>query len=153
MTPDSPKKNGQGEPEKVPSSESGSTMKAAPNGPLFDPRRMSIEDLADPDRAEQALTHWDEIEPKLLTAIESHPQHGPRLSMLRRADRWLEARGPELRPAGPCPTSEELSDFGRGPGFGPLSAHRRSRWSCRGSPPMPTAGSKDDPTYVPADAC
>jgi hypothetical protein len=125
MTPDSPKKNGQGEPEKVPSSESGSTMKAAPNGPLFDPRRMSIEDLADPDRAEQALTHWDEIEPKLLTAIESHPQHGPRLSMLRRADRWLEARGPELRPAGPCPTSEELYDFGRGPGFGPLSANRR----------------------------
>ena len=35
--------------------------------------------------------HWDELEPKLLTAIESHPQHGPRLAMLRRADRWLDA--------------------------------------------------------------
>jgi hypothetical protein len=125
MNPDASKKNGQAEPERGPASESGSTMKAAPNGPFFDPRRLSIEDLADPDRAEEALTHWEELEPKLLTAIEIHPQHGPRLSMLRRADRWLEAHGPELSSAGACPTSEELYDFGRGPGFGPLTSDRR----------------------------
>lgn len=125
MNPDAPKKNGLGEPGRWPPSESGSTMKAAPNGPFFDPRRLSIEDLTDPDRAEEALTHWEELEPNLLTAIESHPQHGPRLTMLRRADRWLEAHGPELSSAGPCPSSEELYDFGRGPGFGPLSSERR----------------------------
>jgi hypothetical protein len=100
-------------------------MKAAPNGPFFDPRRLSIEDLTDPDRAEEALTHWEELEPNLLTAIESHPQHGPRLSMLRRADRWLDRNAPKMRPAGPCPSSEELYDFGRGPGFGPLASARR----------------------------
>jgi hypothetical protein len=37
MNPDDPKKNGQAEPERRPPSESGSTMKAAPNGPFFDP--------------------------------------------------------------------------------------------------------------------
>src|SRR5262245_22561147 len=105
MTPDAPKKNGQGEPEPAPPSESGSTMKAAPNGPFFDPRRLRIEDLADPKRADEALTHWDELEPSLLLAIETHPQHGPRLSLLRRADRWLEAHGPELAAAGACPSS------------------------------------------------
>ena len=125
MNPDAPRKNGQGEPNRRSPSESGSTMNPARNGPLFDPRGLRIEDLLDPRRADEALAHWDELEPGLLTAIESHPQHGPRLKAVRRAERWLGERGPELRVAGPCPTSEELYDFGRGPGFGPLSSERR----------------------------
>ena len=125
MTPDAPKKNGQGEPESDPPSESGSTMNPARNGPLFDPRGFRIEDLQDPKRADEALAHWEELEPTLLTAIESHPQHGPRLQVIRRAETWLSKHGPRLMAAGPCPTSEELYDFGKGPGFGPLTADRR----------------------------
>jgi hypothetical protein len=125
MTPDAPKKSSPGEPDRTSPSESGSTMKAARNGPLFDPRGFRVEDLQDPKRAEEALAHWDELEPTLLTAIEGHPQHGPRLKVLRRAEKWLGDHGPELMIAGPCPTSEELYDFGRGPGFGPLTADRR----------------------------
>ncbi len=125
MTTDPQKKPTEGDPLPGGPSDSGATMKAAPNGSDFDPRRLSIADLSDPIRAEEALTHWDELEPALLTAIESHPQHGPRLSMLRRADRWLDRNAPKMRPAGPCPSSEELYDFGRGPGFGPLTNARR----------------------------
>lgn len=125
MTPDPQKKPTEGDPIPGQPSDYGATMKAAPNGSDFDPRRLSIADLSDPIRAEEALTHWDELEPALLTAIESHPQHGPRLSMLRRADRWLDRNAPKMRPAGPCPSSEELYDFGRGPGFGPLASARR----------------------------
>jgi hypothetical protein len=131
MTPDAPKKNGQGEPDPGTPSESGSTMKPARNGPPFDPRGfpiedLRIEDLKDLKRAEEALARWDELEPALLTAIERHPQHGARLQVLRRAERWLGEHGSELRAAGPCPSSEELYDFGRGPGFGPLTADRRN---------------------------
>ena len=126
MTPDPQKKPTEGDPEPGTPSDSGSTMKAAPNGSDFDPRRLSIEDLGDPTRVAEALTHWDELEPNLLTAIETHPQHGPRLSMLRRADHWLATKGASLRPATGCPSSEELYDFGRGPGFGPLASSRRA---------------------------
>ncbi len=125
MTPDAPKKNGQGEPDSGPPSESGSTMNPARNGPLFDPRGIRVEDLQDPKRADEALAHWEDLEPTLLAAIESHPQHGPRLKVIRRAETWLAKHGPELMVAGPCPSSEELYDFGRGPGFGPLTADRR----------------------------
>jgi hypothetical protein len=126
MTHDPQKKPPEGEPIPGPPSDSGATMKAAPNGSDSDPRRLSIEDLSDPHRAEEALTHWDELDPALLTAIASHPQHGPRLAMLRRADRWLERKARAMRPAGACPSSEELYDFGRGPGFGPLESARRA---------------------------
>jgi hypothetical protein len=125
MKPDPRKNPGEGEPIRGEPSESGATMKSAPTGSDFDPRRFGIEDLGDPNRAEEALTHWDELDPALLTAIAAHPQHGPRLAMLRRADRWIEAKAPSLRPAGACPSSEELYDFGRGPGFLPMESARR----------------------------
>lgn len=129
MKPDPRKNPREGDPIPGGASDSGATMKAAPTGSEFDPRRLSIEDLSDPNRAEEALTHWDELDPALLTAIASHPQHGPRLAMLRRADRWLETKAPSMpmagRPAGACPTSEELYDFGRGPGFLPMESARR----------------------------
>jgi hypothetical protein len=125
MKPDPRKKPREGAPMAGEASDSGATMKAAPTGSDFDPRRLSIEDLGDPHRAEQALTHWDELDPALLTAIASHPQHGPRLAMLRRADRWIETKAPAMRPGGACPSSEELYDFGRGPGFLPMESARR----------------------------
>jgi hypothetical protein len=126
MTPDPQKKPTEGAPVPGTPSDSDATMKAAPNGSDFDPRRLSIEDLDDPKQVAEALTHWDELEPALLTAIETHPQHGPRLAMLRRADHWLETKGAGLRAPMPCPSAEELYDFGRGPGFGPIVSARRA---------------------------
>jgi len=116
-------------------SDSVPTMKSAPNGPGSDSapgsrhdsrsalRGLRIEDLQDPGTAEEALASWDELEPSLLTAIERHPQHGPRLEMLRRADAWLR-RGEG--PGEGCPSAEELYDYGRGPGYGPLPSARRA---------------------------
>src|SRR5258705_4995073 len=126
MTPDPQKKPSEGAPARGNPSDSGAPMKSAPNGSDFDPRRLSIEDLGDPKRVAEALTHWDELEPALLTAIETHRQHGPGVALLRRADRWLETQGASLRPATGCPSSDELYDFGRGPGFGPLASSRRA---------------------------
>jgi len=101
-------------------------MKAAPNGPGFDPRPVRIEDLQDPARAEEALAHWDDLDPGLLKAIADHPLHGPRLAMLRRADQWMEARLGSAGVPHACPSAEELYDYGRGPGYGPLSSVRRA---------------------------
>ena len=101
-------------------------MKSAPNGPGSSPRPLRIEDLQDVAVAEEALSRWDELEPALLEAIAAHPQHGPRLAMLRRADHWLEVRGGEEWIEGECPGSEELYDYGRGPGYGPLPSARRA---------------------------
>lgn len=113
-------------------------MKAAPNGPDFDARPvrgMRIEDLRDPALADEALAHWDELDQALLKAIGSHPQHGPRLAMLQRADLWLEkgrkgqldrSESPSSRLPETCPAAEELYDYGRGPGYGPLSSTRRA---------------------------
>ena len=104
-------------------------MKAVPNGPGSNSRPARIEDLQDLALAEEALAHWDELDPALLEAIAAHPQHGPRLAMLQRADRWLE-KGQRLSRSGrmpePCPAAEELYDYGRGPGYGPLSSARRA---------------------------
>jgi len=101
-------------------------MKSAPNGPGSSPRPLRIEDLQDVARAEDALSRWDELDPALLEAIAAHPQHGPRLAMLRRADRWL-GKGLGLETIeGTCPTAEELYDYGRGPGYGPLPSARRA---------------------------
>lgn len=136
-------------------------MNSAPNGPEFDPRPVRIEDLQDPARAEEVLAHWDELDPGLLEAIASHPQHGPRLEMLRKADLWLETRLGATSSSVSCPSAEELYDYGRGPGYGPLTSVRRAEierhlircGECEACvetlatpPPVPL----DSPTGVPA---
>ena len=125
MTPDPRKKTGRKHPQLGQPSDSDPTMDAASDGPSFDPRSLSVEDLRDPATAEEALAHWDELAPSVLSAIESHPHQGPRLALLRKTDRWLEKHGATLRATGDCPSSEELYDFGRGPGYGPMSHTRR----------------------------
>jgi hypothetical protein len=101
-------------------------MKSAPNGPGSTPRWPSPVNLGDLAWAEEALAHWDELEPAVLEAIAAHPQHGPRLAMLQRADRWLSKGVQAARAADSCPAAEELYDYGRGPGYGPLSSARRA---------------------------
>ncbi|MBK7875305.1 MAG: hypothetical protein IPJ77_06080 [Planctomycetes bacterium] len=111
-------------------------MTTAPQGPRF-----GFDDLDHPERSLEALAHWDELEPELLSALEAHPHHGPRLETLRAAERWLREGG--LRSDGtsgrvfassrlqplldPCPSSEDLYDFGRGPGFAQLDPEHRAR--------------------------
>ncbi|MBI5361548.1 MAG: hypothetical protein HZA53_00110, partial [Planctomycetes bacterium] len=100
-------------------------MTTTPRGPRF-----GLEDLNDPERSLEALTHWDELEPELLSALEAHPRHGPRLATLRDAERWFQEQAPARtshRALGACPSSEDLYDFGRGPGYAQLDPHRRAR--------------------------
>lgn len=71
------------------------------------------------------LVYWDGLEQSDLAELEAHafdcPVCGPRLSVLKRSQRILDASGaaPET-----CPSSEELYDFGRGPGHGVLPGER-----------------------------
>lgn len=121
-----PEKPGQSSPAGHPSADLGAPMKTAPQGPRFGP-----DDLKHSGSSIEALAHWDELDARLLEEIEAHPQHGPRLAMLRSVDRWLVDRAEAAcatsgrsKPIG-CPSSEELYDFGRGPGYAPLPAGRK----------------------------
>lgn len=70
------------------------------------------------------LPRWDELDFARRFELERHARAcrscGPALTMLKRADQWLDRRF-----AGPCPSSEDLYDFGRGPGSRALPAERR----------------------------
>jgi len=76
-----------------------------------------------------ALLRWDEAEGARRRELERHasacPSCGPELELLRRAEAWLVAQGPGR--ARPCPSSEELYDYGRGPGARPLDGEVRER--------------------------
>ncbi len=114
-------------PDRAPSprarTDASADMRTAPQGSRFGP-----DDFSDPGRALEALARWDELDRDTLSALERHPTHGPRLAKLRAAELWLEDQALEARAAltpGACPSAEELYDFGRGPGYQPLSAERR----------------------------
>jgi hypothetical protein len=90
--------------------------------------RFEPQELQDPHSALEALAHWDELDAAALELLEKHPVHGPRLTMLRAADGWLREQGSSARESrGACPSPEELYDFGRGPGYTPLSQAARTR--------------------------
>lgn len=130
MTQDLPEKPAETHPFSGRAADSLAHMNHDSQGFRFEPQ-----DLRDPQRAIEALAHWDELDPSTLALLEKHPIHGPRLAMLRAADGWLEdqatrarvGRAPRAVPgggpsaSGSCPTAEELYDFGRGPGYTPLS--------------------------------
>lgn len=69
------------------------------------------------------LVYWDDLPGAERGELEGHaascPVCGPRLELLRRAQGLLDAHlgRPGYRSTGECPSSEELYDFGRGPGF------------------------------------
>ena len=62
---------------------------------------------ADDPRVDELLTRWDELPAELLTELEQHPVHGPRLEHLRRAEAFLDSCA--------CPESSDLYDFAREP--------------------------------------
>jgi hypothetical protein len=73
------------------------------------------------------LPRYDDLDPVARAGLDRHvaacPVCGPRWALLLEADRWL-AIG-EGRSGGRCPDAEELYDFGRGPGYRPLTVARR----------------------------
>ncbi|MCC6408006.1 MAG: hypothetical protein IT453_12660 [Planctomycetes bacterium] len=79
------------------------------------------------------LIRWDELDFRRRVELETHattcPTCGPALSLLRRADAWLNGQGRRVQPthfaAGACPDAEVLYDYGQGPGATPLSDERR----------------------------
>jgi hypothetical protein len=150
MTQDLPEKPAETPPFAAHSADSKPHMSNASHGLRFEPR-----DLRDPKIAIEALAHWDELDPSSLALLEKHPVHGPRLAMLRAADAWLTesaASARSVRPTGEsravwetaplrpvagdralysdetpdCPRAEDLYDYGRGPGYAPLTPALRA---------------------------
>jgi hypothetical protein len=77
---------------------------------------------------EDALLRFDELDVPSREKLATHPVEGRRLSRLLDAEQWLaeEATAEDLA-ACACPTSEELFDFGGGPGSGSLSVETEKR--------------------------
>lgn len=122
MTQDLPEKPAETHPSNGRASDSKAPMNDVPHE-----FRFELRDLRDPHAVAEALTHWDELDAGTLARLAAHPVHGPRLAMLRAAEDWLRDRGAAARAArGLCPTAEELYDFGRGPGYTPLSHAART---------------------------
>ena len=109
---------------------------------------------------EEALLHWQDLSPRALDALNAHPTHGPKLRLLQAAEGWLENRISTTT----CPPTEELYDFGRGPGYRPLErdaaerieAHvaecdecRRMVTTLRQAPPVPLDLGVDETPVLP----
>lgn len=92
--------------------------------------RPTRAELNDRETADNVLIAWDELDEQLLQMLAEDPERGRRLRKLQDADGWLRARATEaaLKKGGPalleCPSSEELYDFGQGPGATGLSQAR-----------------------------
>ncbi len=124
MKPTSHEKGTEIDPRGQPIADSSAAMKSA---------RFEPGDLRDPRRVSEALAHWDELDPAALGALTEDPVNRSRLSMLQAVDGWMhrtaaraDARERRAVSADGCPDSEELYDFGRGPGFRALTSARRS---------------------------
>lgn len=118
-----PKKKAEIRPIEPSAPEWKASMAALDDGSLL---TLEPDDL----QAHEILARWDELSPAGLERLERQPRWAQRLDRLRRAERWLAG------PAGfaeripkpdedPCPPADELYDFGRGPGYRPLTVERR----------------------------
>jgi hypothetical protein len=95
--------------------------------------RQPAADLKNPQIAEDALLHWDELDEQLLRMLADDPEHGRRLGTLRNADAWLRSRAADAARQAPgpislidCPPAEDLYVFGEGPGAEGMSDMRRA---------------------------
>lgn len=98
-------------------------------GPERGPRECGRPDLA------QRLAAGEEIAGNFALEIGAHAEHcsacSVRLSLLQQAERWMadytSSNIGQPPSAGPCPSAEDLFDFGRGPGARhlPLASTRR----------------------------
>ena len=120
MTPGKHEKPHDSHPRPGPDSDLHATMKSAPRGPQLRP-----EDLRDSAKTTDALLRWDELAPEELALLESNPRTAHKLALLRAAEKHL---GSGLDAAGgACPTPDALYDFGRGPGYRPMSVDAREK--------------------------
>jgi len=107
-------------------------------------KENALSPSADDPRVVELLTRWDELPDELLGQLERHPVHAARLDHLRHVEAYLSGST--------CPEPQELYDFARGPGYGPLPGARRGEVadhlnhcaecgtlveSLEGSPPLP----------------
>lgn len=117
--------------QSAPSGQGPADLDAPMNGESNGPRDQAP-DLRNPQTAYDALLRWDELDEQLLRLLAEDPERGKRLRKLQNAEGWLRARAAEAaeKAAGPtlllCPPSEELYDFGQGPGASGLSAERHA---------------------------
>ena len=90
------------------------------------PELFSQSTCATPQMA-RLLLRYDDLDPIARAGLRRHadtcPECGPRWELFLAADTWLEGAGGQNQVL--CPETEELYDFGRGPGFAYLSADRR----------------------------
>lgn len=118
MKPDFREKGMESDPRSSSIADSGTPMKFE----MFEPG-----DLRDPRSAVEALAHWDELEPAARRTLTADPLQRSRLAMLEAVDGWMQRRVHDLPDEGQalgCPAADELYDFGRGPGYVPLTAMR-----------------------------
>jgi hypothetical protein len=125
MKPESYEKGTEIDPRSAAIADSSAEMKFA---------RFEPGDLRDSQAVAEALAHWDELDPAALRALTDDPHSRSRLRMLQSVDGWMrrsahraDAREEARESASACPASEELYDFGRGPGFRTLALERRDR--------------------------
>ena len=90
------------------------------------PELLAQSACASPQMA-RLLLRYDDIDPIARAGLRRHANScaecGPRWELFQAADTWLEGAGGQHQVL--CPETEELYDFGRGPGFAYLSAERR----------------------------
>ena len=119
MTPGKHEKPDDSPPRRGPAPDLGQTMKSVPPGP-----RLRPDDLRDPAKTTDALLRWDELAPEELALLEQNPRTAHKLALLRAAEKHL---GSGLHASvGECPSPEALYDFGRGPGYRPMSVDLRA---------------------------
>lgn len=96
------------------------------------PQSFRPGDRLDLRQADEALARWDALDEPTRAALAANPSLAPRVALVKGLERWIERRVPASeRTAGSeasegCPSSDELYDFGRGPGYLPLAGVRRA---------------------------
>ena len=79
-------------------------------------------------RMARLLLRYDDLDPIARAGLRRHAdtcaECGSRWELFQAADTWLEGAGGQHQVL--CPETEELYDFGRGPGYGYMSTERRT---------------------------
>jgi len=116
MSAHAPKKTPESGPRHLTDAEWGAVMHS------FIDRGSPLPSNADDPAVTELLARWDELPAEGLARLAADPLHGPRLARVREVDEWLAGR---LRATGDCPDSEQLYDYGRGPGYAVLAGSKR----------------------------
>ncbi|MFT5152319.1 MAG: hypothetical protein ACI841_002317, partial [Planctomycetota bacterium] len=105
----------------------------------------------------ESLARWDELDSSELATLAETASSRRALQLLQQAEAWMH----DQRVTGdPCPDPDELYNYGRGPGYSPVSVDRRDTLSdhvqacaecreavqvLRDSPPLPLHWTAEEP--------